>query len=97
MSNSIYYIPTGVGDNKASTLTVYPNPSDGQLTVEIPSTITGNYDILVFNSIGLKTMELKNLSGTLPRTLDLRPVKPGVYLVELQSTSTRLVTRIVIN
>jgi len=97
MSNSIYYIPTGVGDNTASTLTVYPNPSDGQLTVEIPSTITGNYDILVFNSIGLKTMELKNLSGTLPRTLDLRPVKPGVYLVELQSTSTRLVTRIVIN
>jgi len=97
MSNSIYYLPTGIGDNKATNLTVYPNPSDGSFTVEIPSTLSGNYDIRVFNAIGLKTMELKNLSGTLPRTIDLRPVKSGVYLIELQSSSTHLVTRIVVN
>ena len=42
-------------------------------------------------------MELKNLSGALSRTIDLRPVKPGVYLVELQSSSAHFVTRIVVN
>jgi len=97
MSNIIYYFPTGVGENKATALTAYPNPSDGVFTIEIPSTITGNYDIRVFNSLGLKTMELKNLSGILPKTIDMRPVAAGVYLIELQNSSTHMVTRVVVN
>jgi len=97
MSNIIYYFPTGIGENTSKELIVYPNPSDGEFTVEIPSTITGNYDILVFNALGLKTLEMKNLSGILPKTIDLRPVTSGVYLIELQSSTTHLVKRIVVN
>ncbi|MEI8005022.1 MAG: T9SS type A sorting domain-containing protein [Bacteroidota bacterium] len=97
MSNIIYYFPTGIGENNTSGLIVYPNPSNGVFTVEIPTTITGNYDIRVFDALGLKTMELKNLNGILPKTIDLRPVAEGVYLIELQNSSTHLVKRIVVN
>ena len=97
MSNSIYYLPTIIGENKGSELKVYPNPGNGVFTVEIPSSITGNCDIWVFNDLGVMMLEMKNLSGTITKTIDLRPVAAGVYLIELKSSDCRLLKRVVIN
>jgi trimeric autotransporter adhesin len=67
-------------------LSVYPNPAANVITVNltsITSSITENYDVTVFDSMGVMVMQ-KSVSGDAV-SQDVSTLKPGVYFVDVKS------------
>lgn len=66
----------------AGDLNLYPNPSNGQFTVELPATNDMEVDVVVFNILGSQVLNLKSQSGiTLPMQMD--DFKAGTYVIQI--------------
>lgn len=61
-------------------LQVYPNPSDGRFTVDLPMT-TGAAALQVFELGGRQVYQLQLASGMEHQVVDLSGLSPGVYIV----------------
>ena len=77
-------------------LTVFPNPSNGQITLFSRGNSSVEY-IEVFNVAG-KLVYNKEFSNPAPeRTINLSSMKPGVYILKAKSDSHLFTTKIIIN
>jgi S-ribosylhomocysteine lyase LuxS involved in autoinducer biosynthesis len=70
---------------------VYPNPVYKTLNIHFPETYKGNYSIELIDAVG-KTFKLNSLnvsSGRSSTPIDISSlgVRPGIYLLKIQSTS----------
>jgi lysyl endopeptidase len=75
-------LPSGVDtlDHDSERLKVYPNPSNGFVTIEYP-TLVNEADIYIYDLLGKLVMvdRIENMRG---KQLDLTSLIPGVYLVK---------------
>ena len=81
---------TEVKEEKYCTSAIYPNPSEGEFTIELGeehSTVT------VYNSIGQVVYQQNDLSGTHTMNLDLNP---GMYFVNVRSEKANSTQKIII-
>lgn len=82
-------------DNElASNVNIYPTTVDSQLTIENNSSIALiKANIIDVNGRLIKTQNLNDLIGS--TTIDVSNLNAGLYFVELQSNSSKLVKKIV--
>lgn len=91
MALSTYHVGSVLGINKAQLLSfsMYPNPSDSQVTFQMPSD-TYQAKVNVFDYLGKllikKSIDLKS------NTLDVSNLSPGIYFVSIQ-TDTKIGTK----
>lgn len=66
-------------------LKVYPNPTTGQLHVNIPSRTRSNITFHIFNPLGktIRKGSLEMQSDGMPSSIDLNQVEPGIYVIEI--------------
>lgn len=86
-------IPTSVGIDEATAyeISLYPNPTEGLLTVE---TTGGPANITIFNLVG---SEVYNSMVTQPKnTLSLGHLPAGVYLIRLESEGVSRTEKLVV-
>ncbi|MBC6988643.1 S8 family peptidase [Hymenobacter sp. BT491] len=78
----------------AASWQVFPNPTTGQLRVELPSGFVGS-NLLLLNSLGqvVQTDKIRASSAT----LDLRRYPAGVYVLQIRGPQTVLSRRIILN
>ena len=99
-SNHKHVTQVGISENTNSlgNLSVYPVPNPGIFTISLESGFSGNVDIAVINDMGVTVHLEKNilLTQNFMRTIDLRPVSPGVYAVILLNSQGKSVRRIII-
>jgi hypothetical protein len=79
-----------VKEEKYSASAIYPNPSEGEFTIELGeehSTVT------VYNSIGQVVYQQHDLSGT--RTMNLN-LNPGMYFVNVRSEKANSTQKVII-
>jgi hypothetical protein len=76
-------------DATATQIRIYPNPTTGPLTVELPAGIRTDIDLL--NAIGQGLLRVVNRSGTVH--LDLTPYPDGHYYLTVKGQRTRVVLR----
>jgi hypothetical protein len=69
-------------DALPTTLSLYPNPVNNVLSIGLNESAS-DANITVFNSMGIKVMELHNLAGA-NFVLDMTDFEKGVYTVEVQ-------------
>jgi hypothetical protein len=79
-------------------INIYPNPTDGRLTVEITSAKAENIDIEVINLQG-KLVYKTRKHFTAPQsgeTIDLSTLPAGIYLIRLKGNDLLRIERIVV-
>jgi len=91
-------VPVGITEQPLSSVfTLYPNPTDGQVTLDFGSAAQTAYDIAVFNTLGEKVQaahfEMRNEQTMM---LDLRNQSAGLYLIEIRSKNEKITRRIVV-
>ena len=79
-------------------LTVFPNPTNGLLTVNFYSGKNENVNLAIFDILGKELFSEKDIynSGSFTKQLDISQYKSGVYFVKLQNKNSRIVKKIVI-
>jgi hypothetical protein len=73
---------------------VFPNPNTGLFTVQVPEGM--QYDIVVFNVLGEQVYDERDVIAS-ERTIELRDVTSGLYLVRLSIAKTTITKNVVVN
>lgn len=76
-----------VGSLNANSTKLYPNPTDGMVTIEVDT----SEKIEVLNTNGQQITQQQLAVGE--NQIDLSELSPGIYLVKFSNGSTKLVTR----
>ncbi|MUV04883.1 T9SS type A sorting domain-containing protein [Flavobacterium rakeshii] len=87
----------GVEDFGLNGFTIYPNPNNGNFTVEFNSDSTNDINIAVYDMRGRQIFgNAYTNTGLFSKELNLQGVQSGVYLVNVQDGSRKEVKRIVV-
>jgi PKD repeat protein len=78
-------------------MSVYPNPTEGLLTVHMGRALTENAQLEVYNSLGALVSGSVLTAGSQDKTLDLSGLSNGVYFMKVKQSSGHSVQRIIIN
>jgi len=100
-SNNIY-VAYVVGTNdlvKVEKVEVYPNPNDGRFTLSITTASRQEFDLRIFNNLGVTVFEKKNMvvDGNVKEKIDLPNLPDGVYSVSLIAPNKQIIRKIVVN
>ena len=82
----VYYSPTGVDENEANSVALYPNPTANRFTVEGQ----GLNHVSVYNAIGQMVYEA-NCQGDVME-INMSDVESGIYMVRI-ATESGIVTK----
>lgn len=82
-------LPTDNSDPANRVVKLYPNPATSQINFEIQKNNEKSYDIIVFNFLGKKTDQLRNVS--FHTTLNLDNYYNGVYIYQLRDVQGNLI------
>jgi hypothetical protein len=74
-------------------LTVYPNPTSGQININLPIEDGENAGLILFDLSGQKLFQTKTISSRYEQHLNL---PPGVYLLSAETTSGRWTRRVIV-
>lgn len=89
----------GVNDPElAEKITMFPNPTNSKVTINVQSVVTQQLTVSVFNMLGEQVIEpTVYKAGTNNITLDVAGVANGVYLVKIQSTAGTAIKQLTVS
>jgi len=90
---------TGIGDkSKDITVSVFPNPSHGEFTLELNSTKMVVAGLSITNNLGMKVYAENDvtINGKTLKTLNLSGLSSGIYMLMLQNGETKITSKILI-
>ncbi len=79
----------GPGGTQDKVVKVYPNPATTQINFQIQNNNDGVYEVIVYNFLGKRIDDLKNVSGLY--TLSLDKYYSGIYIYQLRDSRGNLV------
>jgi hypothetical protein len=91
---TISYTPTSIADISDFGIKIYPNPTNGQISIELDKLINLVY-VSVLDLTG-RVMHQSHLSGAGSQKIDLTHLAKGVYIVKISIEGNELTTRLVI-
>jgi len=73
-------------------ISAFPNPGGGKLTLELAAAVAGNYRIEVFDLGGRRMLAPEEISvrGKVKKSLDLRRLASGTYIIRIESEEARV-------
>ena len=96
-SNSFVIGGLGNSENQLSNFSVYPNPNNGNFTVQFNSSTSNDIKIGVHDMRGRVIFDKTYAnSGVFNQTIQVNNLQSGVYLVSVQDGDTKEVKRIII-
>jgi hypothetical protein len=67
-------------------ITIYPNPNDGQFTIELQDKQSRQVELRIYNTLGAQVFSRQlQSSGYTRQSLDVRHLAKGVYYLQLRS------------
>ena len=93
-------IPTSLKNEVDSntTVSIQPNPSNGEFSLKFKTTERNTYQLNVRNSLGqLVYSETINIQGANTKRFDFSRLNKGVYYISLQNESENIVETVVIH
>jgi PKD repeat protein len=90
---------TGTGDkSKEVTFSVYPNPGDGDFTLDVRAAKLTVADLVITNNLGMTVYEEKSLviSNKLRKDIKLSSLSSGIYFLTLRNNEMKVVQKILV-
>jgi hypothetical protein len=87
---------TGIQKTESS-FSVYPNPTNGNLTINFDNSIKGNVIVKIVSVLGEEVYNQTNIQSTEKLNVDLSKYENGVYLVQITTNNNTVIKRIVKN
>ena len=101
ISNKVYVVVTGVPELPAdASFSIYPVPNNGLFTATISYPVDDTFSIMVYNQIGAKLFEMRDVKttgGKFETQIDLRPIANGMYTVVFMNSEYKVVKKVLIN
>jgi photosystem II stability/assembly factor-like uncharacterized protein len=96
----VYSVPTGINSQSLNNneLNVYPNPSNGNINLDVTIIKPGNYTLSVYNIMGqIIYTDAINISSHYNANLNLSEYPAGVYLITLNGQGQIMEKKVVVN
>ena len=79
-------------------LTIYPNPSIGQATIQYQTDATGEVGLRITDQFGKVVEQSKQIlnAGSYTKTIDVKHLSPGIYFVQLINNRKATITKLVV-
>jgi hypothetical protein len=92
-----YQIPdeTSIIGNDALSFEVYPNPSNGQFSIELDSKVAETYKVAVFNTVGKMVYQNEFGSHSVKQTINLTDQNDGIYFLKVTGKNTNKVIKLI--
>jgi hypothetical protein len=92
------YLGVNAINNDNAKMRMFPNPSNGQFTIQIGGAEAKDAMVKIVDVVGNVTYENKidNSTNAIERKIDLSNAAKGVYFVTVENGTTRFVNKIVI-
>jgi len=89
---------TGINRLDRTEVAVYPNPSNGTFTLELNSVKSQNFDVTVYNSLGVTVYQQLNLAanGKYSTEIGSGDLPEGIYTLTVTGKDTNYIKKIVI-
>jgi PKD repeat protein len=76
-------------------ISIYPNPTNQQFTIDFGSKMAGNADVKVFNSLGALVKEIAmDASPVSQIQIDMGEFQSGIYIVSISNGSQRFIRKL---
>jgi hypothetical protein len=85
---------TGVSDVLFADITIYPNPTEGEITIDLASYKSEVIAIKVYSLLGEVVFFTEDLDGKQFQTINLENVSTGVLLIEIRTNEQAVIKRI---
>ena len=77
---------------------VYPNPSDGDFTIQLSTSLSNEINVGIFDLRGRAIFsKLYNEGGDFKKTIRLKNVQSGMYILNISNTLRQITKKIIIN
>lgn len=87
----------GVAELGALNIDIYPNPSNGQIVVDVAGETQGlNVSILDINGKLIQSEQIGKVSGSVRKAIDLSSVAKGMYFIKLDDGKDALTQKLII-
>jgi hypothetical protein len=86
---------TSIIDNEALSFEVYPNPSNGQFSIELDSKVADTYKVAVFNTVGKIVYQNEFGSHSVKQTINLTDQNDGIYFLKVTGKNTNKVIKLI--
>ena len=95
----ISYIGVDEIGNNFINASIYPNPTNGFINIEMNSIDKEKFDLKILNSLGETVYEENGIqyTGAFTKHIDLSNLSNGVYFVQMQNEQKRIVKKIILN
>jgi Secretion system C-terminal sorting domain len=91
LGNTVEEPTSQIADN--GQLSIYPNPSEGLVTIDFGKDFTGRIEVLDISGKLIEQFEVNEVSR---HQLEIRHDNPGVYLIRVMNETTNEVRRVII-
>jgi hypothetical protein len=98
-SNSILVLPVSINEvEEAKTFNIYPNPTTGELNLDVVTTKKEVYNLEVFNNLGKLVWNQVNVDvdGIYNTKIDLNGLPAGVYFVTLRNKTNCITKKVIL-
>jgi hypothetical protein len=97
-SNHVEVIFTGLGESSGSGFSIYPVPNDGKFTATIVIPGEDTFSISVYNELGMRVYEMKdiNVSEKAQLDVDLNNPSRGIYTVVFQGNDQTVIRKVLV-
>ncbi len=79
-------------------VSLYPNPTSGELNIAFNDNASGNYNLVVYNTIGSVVLNDNiDVTGAVVRTISLEKLPAGIYMVEVSNDNGKTSKKVIKN
>ncbi|MFP4526684.1 MAG: T9SS type A sorting domain-containing protein, partial [Bacteroidales bacterium] len=87
--------PNAITDQEELSVNVYPNPGNGNYSIELDGEMNESINVMVFNAVGKLVYQKKYKNPSSKETINITNQNDGIYFLKVTSNNTEKVIKLI--